>query len=166
MSRIADMANVVPGAWATIKARREEINCRDPKARAAWESRVERSAKRSVKAAARMYAKNHGKELDALRRDCPGFAENENADRAATALKVAMLGARDRSGLTQAEIAGRMGVEPSNLSRLLHGSGSVNGATFAAFLRACGFGFTVALVPFPKEKAAKSRRAKRHRRSV
>lgn len=33
MSRIADMANVVPGAWATIKARREEINCRDPKAR-------------------------------------------------------------------------------------------------------------------------------------
>ena len=68
--------------------------------------------------------------------------------------------------MTQAEIAGRMGVEPSNLSRLLHGSGSVNGATFAAFLRACGFGFTVALVPFPKEKAAKSRRAKRHRRSV
>ena len=43
-------------------------------------------------------------------------------------------------------------MEPSNLSRLLHGGG-VNGATFAAFLRACGFGFKVALVPFPKAKA-------------
>lgn len=53
----------------------------------------------------------------------------------------------------QAEIAGRMGVEPSNLSRILHGSGGVNSATFAAFLRACGFGFTVALVPFPKARA-------------
>jgi ABC-type amino acid transport substrate-binding protein len=49
-------------------------------------------------------------------------------------------------------IAERMGVEPSNLSRLLHGGGGVNGATFAAFLRACGFGFTIALVPFRKRR--------------
>lgn len=161
MNRRADMAKVVPNAWATIKARREEINRRDPKAKAAWERRMERSAERSVKATARMYAKNHGRELDALRRDCPGFAENENADRTATALKAAMLEARDRSGMTQAEIAERMGVEPSNLSRLLHGGGGVNGATFAAFLRACGFGFTVALVPFPNARSPGAKRARR-----
>ena len=153
MSRTLDMAKVVPGAWEMIKAQREELFRRDPKAKAAWEKRMARNAERSVKADARMFAREHGKQLDALRRDCPGFAEGENAERTATALKVAMLEARDRSGLTQAEIAGRMGVEPSNLSRLLHGSGGVNSATFAAFLRACGFGFTVALVPFPKARA-------------
>ena len=147
MNRRADMAKVVPNAWATIKARREEINSRDPKAKAAWERRMARNAERSVKATAKMYAREHGKRLDALRRDCPGFAENENADRTATALKAAMLDARDRSGLTQAEIAARMGAEPSNVSRLLHGAGGVNGATFAAFLRACGFGFKVDIFP-------------------
>ena len=152
MSRSADMAKVVPGAWATIKARQAERFRRDPKARAAWERRMARDAERSVKADAKMYAREHGAYLDALRRDCPGFAENENADRTATAFKAAMLDARDRSGLTQAEIAARMGAEPSNVSRLLHGPGGVNGATFAAFLRACGFGFTVALVPFPKAR--------------
>ena len=157
----ADMAKVVPGAWATIKARRAEINRRDPKAKAAWERRIARNAEAHVKATARMYSCEHGRELDALRRDCPGFAENENADRTATALKVAMLEARDRSGMTQAEIAARMGAEPSNVSRLLHGGGGVNGATFAASLRACGFGFTVSLVPFPKPRVVARTRGRR-----
>ena len=148
MKRTLDMAKVVPNAWATIKARRDELHGRDPKAKAAWERRMARNAERGIKADARMFSREHGKQLDALRRDCPGFAEGENAERTAVALKVAMLKARDESGLTQAEIAGRMGVEPSNLSRLLHGAGGVNGATFAAFLRACGFGFKVTLIPF------------------
>ena len=155
MSREIDKAKVVPGAWETIKARRAELHRHDPKAKAAWERRRARNAEAHVKATAMMYSREHSRELDALRRDCPGFAENENADRAATALKAAMLEARDKCGMTQAEIAGRMGVEPSNLSRLLHGGGGVNGATFTAFLRACGFGFKVVLVPFPKLKAMK-----------
>ena len=152
-----DKSKVVPGAWATAKAQQAERFERDPRARAAWERRMARNAERSVAADVKMYAREHGGELDALRRDCPGFAENENADRTATALKAAMLEARDKSGMTQSEIAGRMGMEPSNLSRLLHGAGGVNGATFAAFLRACGFGFKVALVPFPKTKTTKCR---------
>lgn len=161
MSRSADMAKVVPGAWATIKDRREEINRRDPKAKAAWERRMARNAERSVKATAKMYSREHDRELDALRRDCPGFAENENADRTATALKLAMLEARDRSGLTQAEIAARMGAEPSNISRVLHGPGGVNGAMFAAFLRACGFGFKVSLVPFQNAKRTNAKVAQK-----
>lgn len=148
-----DKSKVVPGAWAMAKAQQAERFERDPKARVAWERRMARNAERSVKASAKIYSRERGRELDALRRDCPGFAENENADRMATALKAAMLEARDRSGMTQAEIAARMGAEPSNVSRLLHGGGGVNCATFAAFLRACGFGFTVALVPFPKVRA-------------
>ena len=147
MRRKIDKSKVVPGAWATAKAQQAERLARDPRARAAWERRMARDAERGVRADAKMYAREHGKRLDALRRDCPGFAENENADRTATALKAAMLDARDRSGLTQAEIAARMGAEPSNVSRLLHGAGGVNGATFAAFLRACGFGFKVDLFP-------------------
>lgn len=149
MSRVIDMTKVVPGAWETIKARRSEQFRRDPKAKAAWKKRAERSAERRVRADAKMYSREHGNYLDSLRRDCPGFAEGENAERTATALKAAMLDARDRSGLTQAEIAARMGVRPSNLSRLLHGNGGVNGATFAAFLRACGFGFDIRIFPFP-----------------
>ena len=148
MSRIVDMTKVVPGAWETIKAQQAERFRRDPKAKSACKRRMARNAERSIKADMRMFSKDHGKYLDALRRDCPGFAEDENAERATVAFKAAMLEARDKSGLTQEEIARRMGVKPSNLSRMLHGRGSVNGATFAAFLRACGFGFSVQLIQF------------------
>ena len=148
MSRIVDMTKVVPGAWATIKAQQRERFRRDPKVKSAYERRMARNAERNIKADQRMFSRDHGKYLDSLRRDCPGFAEGENAERTTVAFKAAMLEARDKSGLTQEEIARRMGVKPSNLSRMLHGHGSVNGATFAAFLRACGFGFSVQLIQF------------------
>ena len=163
MKRALDEAKIVPNAWATIKACRAAEFRRDPKAKAAWEKRRVRNAERNVKAAAKMYSHEHGRYLDALRRDCSGFAERENAERTEVALKVAMLKARDKSGLTQAEIAERMGVKPPNLSRILHGNGGVNGATFAAFLRACGFGFKVALVPFPKARRETTKARKRVR---
>lgn len=148
--RLKDGAAVVPGAWERMQADTAARLRRDPKARAAHERRRVKNAESGLRASARMFSREHAPYLDALRRDCPGFSEGENAERTATALKVAMLEARDKSGLTQAEIAGRMGVRPSNLSRILHGNGRVNGATFAAFLRACGFGFSIRLVPFPK----------------
>ena len=43
MKRTLDMAKVVPNAWATIKARRDELHGRDPKAKAAWERRMARN---------------------------------------------------------------------------------------------------------------------------
>lgn len=135
----------VRGAWKAIQARRA-AECRNDPAFAAGEKRRRECAEeRRIKAEARTFAKKRSRYLEALRRDCPGFAENESALRADNALKVAMFEARDKSGLTQAEIARRMGVKPSNLSRVLHGGGAVSGDTFAAFLNACGFGFTVKL---------------------
>ena len=139
----------VSGAWEKIQARRAAeyaVNCRrDPSYAAREKVRRDRAEESRIKAEARTFAKKRSGYLEALRRDCPGFAENESAIRADNALKVAMMEARDKSGLTQAEIARRMGVSPSNLSRALHGGNAVSGSTFAAFLNACGFSFTVRL---------------------
>lgn len=47
-------------AWATAKAQQSERFEHDPKARVAWERRMARNAERSVKADAKMYAREHG----------------------------------------------------------------------------------------------------------
>lgn len=81
-------------------------------------------------------------------REIPGFAENESSIRRENALHLAMMEAKRASGLTQAQIARRLGMAQPNVSRLEH-SQSVTFRTFSAYLLACGFDFTIRLRPVP-----------------
>ena len=98
-------------------------------------------------------AKSLAKDLSAERkggieelRTIPGFVENEPAIRKENALHLAMMEAKKRSGLTQTEIASRLGMPQPNVSRIEH-SEVVTFNTFADYLMACGFSFTIKLRP-------------------
>ena len=60
------------------------------------------------------------------------------------ALHLAMMEAKKRSGLSQSAIARRLGMPQPNVSRIEH-SEVVSFNTFADYLMACGFGFTINL---------------------
>ena len=75
-------------------------------------------------------------------RSIPGFIENEAAIRKDNALHIAILEAKRQSGLSQGEIAQNIGMPQSNVSRIEH-SRVVSFDTFAAYLLACGFDFTI-----------------------
>ena len=79
-------------------------------------------------------------------RTIPGFVENEPSIRKENALHLAMMEAKKRSGLTQTEIAARLGMPQPNVSRIEH-SEVVTFNTFAEYLAACGFDFTINLLP-------------------
>lgn len=77
-------------------------------------------------------------------RTIPGFVESEPSIREESALHLAMMEAKKRSGLTQTEIAVRLGMPQPNVSRIEH-SEVVTFNTFAAYLFACGFDFSINL---------------------
>lgn len=58
----------------------------------------------------------------------------------------AMKKAKERSGLSQKEIAARSGMAQPNISRIEHG-GAVSFNAFSEYISACGFDFTVNLHP-------------------
>ena len=77
-------------------------------------------------------------------RTIPGFIENEASIRKENALHLAMMEAKKRSGLSQTEIAARLGMPQPNVSRIEH-SEVVTFNTFAQYLTACGFDFGIKL---------------------
>ena len=79
-------------------------------------------------------------------RTIPGFIENEASIRKENVLHLAMMEAKKRSGLNQTEIAARLGMPQSNVSRIEH-SEIVTFNTLAAYLFACGFDFKIDLQP-------------------
>ena len=76
----------------------------------------------------------------------PGFDREMDAFRQEYEMNVAMYKAKKESGLTQTEIAKRMGIPRPNVSRIEH-SRTVSFDTFCSYLKACGFAFTFALMP-------------------
>lgn len=145
---IAEEAKIVPGAWKTIKKRHAVRCAADSKYKRDYERKAERLAEQQTRSLARTFAKG-GKGLRDLR-EIPGFAAEENEVRTKNAMQVAILNARKRSGLRQGEIAARMGVPQSNVSRIEHQTDALTFKTFAAYLRACGFGFRVSLCALAK----------------
>lgn len=79
-------------------------------------------------------------------RSAPGWEEGMSEFRKEYALTVAMHEAKVRSGLTQKEIAKRMGIAQPNVSRIEH-CRAVTIDTLTEYLKACGFTFTLNLQP-------------------
>ena len=145
---VAEEARIVPNAWKTIKKRHAARCAADSKYKKDYEQEAERIAEQQVRSLARTFAKG-GKGLRDLR-EIPGFSAEENEVRTKNAMQVAILDARKRSGLKQGEVAARMGIPQSNVSRIEHQTDALTFKTFAAYLRACGFGFKVSLCALAK----------------
>ena len=146
--KIAEEAKIVPDAWKTIKKRHAARCAADSNYKRDYERNAERLAEQQTRSLARTFAKG-GQRLRDLR-EIPGFAAEENEARTKNAMQVAILNARKRSGLRQGEIAARMGIPQSNVSRIEHQSDALTYKTFSAYLRACGFGFRVSLCSLAK----------------
>ena len=145
---IAEESRIVSGAWKTIKKRHAARCVADSNYKRDYERKAERLAEQQTCSLARTFAKG-GKGLRALR-EIPGFTAEENEVRTKNAMQVAILNARKRSGLRQGEIAARMGIPQSNVSRIENQTDALTFKTFAAYLRACGFGFKVSLCALAK----------------
>ena len=76
----------------------------------------------------------------------PGFAEGYAAWKKEYDATVAMYKARQEAKLTQAELAKRMKIPRANVSRIENGQ-NVTFATFARYLRGCGFDFSLRIFP-------------------
>ena len=74
------------------------------------------------------------------------FEDEMFAFRQEYAMHIAIHQAKAASGLTQGEIAKRMGIPHPNVSRIEH-SKSVSFDSFCSYLNACGFAFSLSLYP-------------------
>jgi len=86
----------------------------------------------------------------------PGFAEQHAEWRKTYEAETAMYAARQRANITQAELARRMNIPRSNVSRIEHGQ-NITLATLTRYLRACGFDFRFSIFPLgstPKDQLA------------
>ena len=130
----------VPGAMQEILRRHKKNMKKDAKYRRSYDQLCERQAK----ALAHDFRKG-GKALEGLR-SIPGFKEEEDELRVKNAMQLAIYEAKRRSGLKQKEIAERMGIPASNVCRIEHSGDAITYKTFAAYLKACGFAFSLKLV--------------------
>jgi len=85
----------------------------------------------------------------------PGFAEGYAAWKKEYDATVAMYKARREANLTQAELAKRMKMPRANVSRIENGQ-NVTFATFARYLRGCGFDFSLRIFPIGQKRSAAS----------
>lgn len=76
----------------------------------------------------------------------PGFDDEQQEWRNEYNAAVALCAARKRAGLSQQVVAERMKIPRSNVSRI-EGGLNITFATFAKYLKACGFDFSVNIRP-------------------
>ena len=85
--------------------------------------------------------------------DRPGFAERYAEWEKEYTAETAMCAARKKANLTQAELARRIHTPRENISRMENGQ-NVTFATFARYLRGCGFDFSLRIFPIGKGRRA------------
>ena len=82
----------------------------------------------------------------------PGFAEKFADFEREYRATVALYRARQEAKLTQAELARRMHTPRAQVSRIENGQ-NVTFATFARYLRECGFDFSLRIFPIGSQRA-------------
>ena len=85
----------------------------------------------------------------------PRFREEYAAWKREYDATVAMYKARQKAKLTQAQLAKRMKIPRANVSRIENGQ-NVTFATFARYLRGCGFDFSLRIFPIGRKAKGKS----------
>ena len=86
----------------------------------------------------------------------PKFREDYAAWEREYRATVALYKARQEANLTQAELAKRMKTPRAQVSRIENGQ-NVTFATFARYLRGCGFDFSLRIFPIDKGQRAAAR---------
>ena len=85
--------------------------------------------------------------------NAPGFAAEHEAWRTEHRAAAEMCAARERAGITQADLARRLHIPRANVSRMERGQ-NVTFATFARYLNGCGFDFSIRVFPIRKGGAS------------
>ena len=89
----------------------------------------------------------------------PGFEQGYNALDEEFSLASQLIEARARAGLTQAEVAHRMGTSQSTVARLEGGGAKPSLSTLKRFAQATGARVRITLEANPKRKKGRDRRA-------
>ena len=89
----------------------------------------------------------------------PGFKEGYDALEDEFALASQLIEARSRAGLTQAEVAERMGTSQSTVARLESGGAKPSLSTLRRFAKATGARVRITVEPKPPSKTSRGRRA-------
>ena len=89
----------------------------------------------------------------------PGFREGYDALEDEFALASQLIEARSRAGLTQAEVAERMGTSQSTVARLESGTGTPSLSTLKRFAQATGARIRVTLEAKPRAKKRRDKHA-------
>ena len=97
-------------------------------------------------------AKRTREEMDREWAD-PKFREDYAAWEREYRATVALYKARQEAKLTQAQLAKRMKIPRANVSRIENGQ-NVTFATFARYLRGCGFDFSLRIFPIGRKRGA------------
>ena len=89
----------------------------------------------------------------------PGFKKGYEALEEEFSLASQLIEARARAGLTQAEVAERMGTSQSTVARLESGGAKPSLSTLKRFAQATGARVRIALEPKPASKKTRGKRA-------
>ncbi len=89
----------------------------------------------------------------------PGFKEGYDALEEEFSLASQLIEARARAGLTQAEVASRMGTSQSTVARLESGGAKPSLSTLKRFAQATGARVRITVEASPRRKKSKDRRA-------
>jgi transcriptional regulator with XRE-family HTH domain len=95
----------------------------------------------------------------------PGFKDGYDALDDEFALASQLIEARSRAGLTQAEVAERMGTSQSTVARLESGGAMPSLSTLKRFAQATGASVRITLVNKPRGKASTTEKRKTGSRS-
>lgn len=114
--------------------------------------RAKKMTKEELAALKERLARRTREEMDREWAD-PKFREDYAAWEREYRATVALYKARQEANLTQAELAKRMRTPRAQVSRIENGQ-NVTFATFARYLRGCGFDFALRIFPIGKGKRA------------
>ena len=124
------------GAWAKIKACHAAKMKSSDEYRKNYQAVSGRISQEQAKGRERLF-KQGGKKLAECRGSIPGFSENESLLRVKTAIQIALLKAREKAGLSQAQLGKILGIPQPNVSRIENAS-NITLKSFSEYLAACG----------------------------